>query len=99
MQALTQNVTKLKSELQFYRNRNKELEGVVARTEKKFKEDLQGLEKDAKANKEVIAVLDKKARDQSLARQEIQRKAKQDVERLSEQLKGLKEKYEGQKIQ
>jgi chromosome segregation ATPase len=36
--ALQQELSKVTSELEFYRNRNKELEGVVSRTEKRFKE-------------------------------------------------------------
>lgn len=50
----------MKSELEFYKNRNKQLEGVVARTEKGFKDQLAVFEKENKANKEVISVLDKK---------------------------------------
>ena len=45
MQILSENNNKLKAELEFYRNRNKELEGVVSRTEKKFKEDMQTMER------------------------------------------------------
>ena len=52
-----------------------------------------------KANKEVISVLDKKAAEINLLKQEIEKKAKQDIEKLTDQLKYLKEKYEGQKIE
>ena len=45
MQILSETNNKLKAELEFYRNRNKELEGVVSRTEKKFKEEMQALER------------------------------------------------------
>jgi hypothetical protein len=37
MKTVTENYNKLKSEAEFYKNRNKELEGVVTRLEKQFK--------------------------------------------------------------
>lgn len=51
-----------------------------------------------KTNKEVIGVLDKKNTEINLVKQEIERKAKTDIEKLTEQLQYLKQKYEGQKI-
>ena len=99
IKTVTENHNKTKADLEFYKNRNKELEGVVARSEKSFKEQLSALEKELKVNKEVIAVLDRKISEINLAKMEIETKCKDEVEKLSARISEMKRKEKEQKTE
>jgi hypothetical protein len=51
---LNETHSKLKAEAEFYKNRNKELEGLVSRMEKQQKDKTADLERECKSNKQVI---------------------------------------------
>jgi hypothetical protein len=68
---ITEGHGKTKTELEFYRNRSKELEGVLARAEKNSKDQLGSLEKELKASKDSLGLLDKKCTELNLIKQEV----------------------------
>ena len=60
---LSEDYGKVKNEAEFYKNRTKQLESLVARVEKQNKQKLVELERQSKSSKQVIEVLDKKLKD------------------------------------
>ena len=96
---MTDNHNKVKSESEFYKNRNKELEALAGRLEKQFKGKTVDLERENKANKQVIEVLDRKLKESEGSLAEGEKKQRKELKYLYDEIEDMKKTAKGQRVE